>query len=187
VDTTDHWPAFYLAEARIPLVRGWFRQDDFPLAALLYRRISPTAYVRWLRKLGVAYVVLTRSPPDYSSRREAALVRSGRVGLSLVFATSKISIYAVPRARSIVTGPGHPKVLALRQSRLVVRVTRGGTYRVAVRWSPYWRASTGCLTRTSDGMVRLQTHAAATVRIAFDVDARSLFDAFAGTRRTCAS
>ena len=187
VDTTDHWPAFYLAEARIPLVRGWFRQDDFPLAALLYRRISPTAYVRWLRKLGVAYVVLTRTPPDYSSRREAALVRSGRVGLSLVFATSKISIYAVPRARSIVTGPGHPKVLALRQSRLVVRVTRGGTYRVAVRWSPYWRASTGCLTRTSDGMVRLQTHAAATVRIAFDVDARSLFDAFAGTRRTCAS
>jgi hypothetical protein len=41
--------------------------------------------------------------------------------------------------------------------------------------------------RTSDGLVRLQTRAAATVRIAFDVDARSLFDAFAGTPRKCAS
>ncbi|HKC77909.1 MAG TPA: hypothetical protein VKB70_05955, partial [Gaiellaceae bacterium] len=30
VDTVGHWPAFYLADANIPLARGWFRQDDFP-------------------------------------------------------------------------------------------------------------------------------------------------------------
>jgi hypothetical protein len=76
-------------------------------------------------------------------------------------------------------------VLALRESRLAVHVSRGGTYRIAVRWSPYWHASTGCLARSSDGMLRLQTRTSAIVRIAFDVDARSLFDAFAGTEPAC--
>ena len=70
------------ASPAFPLVRGWFRQDDFPSDALLYRPPhTRRCYQRWLRKLGVAYVVLTRSPPDYSSRGEAALVRSGRAEL----------------------------------------------------------------------------------------------------------
>jgi hypothetical protein len=187
VDTTQHWPAFYLAGDGIPIVRGWFRQDDFPLDALLYRRLRPTTYRRWLHELGVAYVVLTRSQPDYSSRREARLVRSGRAGLRRVFATREVSIYAVPAPRPIVTGPGRPRVLALRESGLLVRVTRGGTYRVAVRWSPYWHASPGCLTRTGRGMLRLRTDRAATVRMVFDVDARKLLDVFAGTARACVS
>jgi hypothetical protein len=185
VDTAEHWPAFYLAESAIPLVRGWFRQDDFPFDALLYRHLRPAAYRRWLRELGVAYVVLTRSPPDYSSRQEAALVRSGRAGLRRVWTSREISIYTVPQPRPIMTGPGRPTVLALRESLLLVRVTRAGTYRVAVRWSPYWHASTGCLARTRGGMVRLRTRAAATVRIVFDVNASSLLDAFAGDAPTC--
>jgi hypothetical protein len=187
VDTAEHWPAFYLAGDGIPLARGWYRQDDFPMDALLYRRLSPAAYRHWLRKLGVAYVVLTDALPDYSSRREARLVRSGRAGLHRVFATPEISIYAVPQPRPILTGPGRPTVLALRESQLTIRVTQGGAYRVAVRWSPYWHASTGCLARMRGGLVRLRTPAAATVRIRFDVSASSLFDAFAGTPRSCAS
>ncbi len=101
--------------------------------------------------------------------------------------TPEVSIYAVPRPQPIVTGPGRPTVLALRESRLLVRVSRGGTYRVAVRWSPYWHASTGCLARARGGMLELRSRTAATVQIAFDVDASSLFDALAGTRRTCPS
>src|SRR5262249_17388900 len=186
VDTSQHWPALYLARADIPLVRGWFRQDDRPVAGLLYRhRYTPSQYVAWLRHLGVQYVVLTNAPPDYSSRREARLVRSGEVGLRKVFASRAVSIYAVPRPRAIVTGPGRPEVLAFRESRLRVRVSRGGTYRVAVRWSPYWHASTGCLMRAPGGMLSLRTQTAATVRIAFDVDARTLFDAFADPAPTC--
>ncbi len=185
VDTSEHWPAFYLADAGIPLVRGWFRQDDYPFDGLLYRRFTAGQYIAWLRRLGVAYVVLTNAPPDYTSRREARLVRSGKTGLSRVFATRHVSIYAVPRPQPIVTGPGAPQVMALRESRLVIRVTQGGTYRVAIRWSPYWHASTGCVTRTRHGMLRLETPAAATVRLAFDVDASSLFDAFAGAAPKC--
>jgi hypothetical protein len=185
VDTAEHWPAFYLAESGIPLVRGWFRQDDFPFNALLYRHFTASAYRRWLRSLGAAYVVLARSPPDYSSRQEAALVRSGRSGLRRVWTSREITIYAVPQPRRILTGPGQPTLLALRESRLLVRVTRAGTYRLAVHWSPYWRASTGCLAPTRDGMLRLRTRAAATVQIVFDVDARSLLDTFAGVVATC--
>ncbi len=187
VDTTLHWPAFYLAEAGIPLVRGWFRQDDYPFDGLLYRRFTTRQYLAWLRRLGVAYVVLTNAPPDYTSRREARLVRGGETGMRRVFATRHVSIYAVPRPQQILTGPGAPKVLALRESRLLVRVTRGGTYRVAVRWSPYWHASTGCLARTAHGMLSLRTRAAGTVRIAFNVSATGLFDAFAGATPRCPS
>jgi hypothetical protein len=185
VDTTEHWPAFYLANAGIPLARGWFRQDDFPLDALLYRRLSPAAYLRWLRELGVAYVVLTRSPPDYSSRREARLVRSGRAGLKLVFSTRTISIYAVPRPQQFITGPDRPTVLSLTREALVVRISQPGKYKIATRWSPYWNASTGCLTRSANGLLLLRTREAATVRIEFDVDTRTLLGAIAGTAPTC--
>jgi hypothetical protein len=187
VDTAEHWPAFYLAESGIPIVRGWFRQDDFPFDALLYRHLRPAAYRRWLRELGVAYVVLTRSPSDYSSRQEAALLRSGHTRLRQVWASREVAIYTVPRPRTIVTGPGRPTVLALRESHLVVRVTRGGTYRVAVHWSSYWHASTGCIARTPNGFLQLRTRRAATVRIAFDVGPSSLLDAFAGSSPTCPS
>src|SRR4249920_1601958 len=59
VDTTGHWPAVYLARAGIPLTRGWYRQNDFPVNQLLYRQghLGRMAYVGWLRSLGVRYVV----------------------------------------------------------------------------------------------------------------------------------
>jgi hypothetical protein len=186
VDTSQHWPAFYLAQANIPLVRGWFRQDDYPFDELLYkRRLTATEYVAWLHRLGVEYVVLTKAPPDYTSRREARLVRSGQTGLTPVFEGRYVSVYAVPRPRAIVTGPGSPSVVALRESRLVIRVSEPGTYRVAVRWSPYWRASTGCLDRTDHGMLQLRTRTAGTVRIGFDVDAQSLIHAIADATPRC--
>jgi len=185
VDTAEHWPAFYLAGHGIPLVRGWFRQDDFPLDALLYRRLTPAAYLRWLHRLGVAYVVLSDGPPDYSARREARLVRSGRAGLRRVFATAAVSIYRVPHPQPLVTGPGRPVLLALTRESLLLRVSRGGSYRIAVHWSPYWRASSGCLARTPDGLLRLRTRDAATVRIVFDVDPLGLLRAFAGSAPSC--
>jgi hypothetical protein len=162
VDTTEHWPAYYLPESGIPIVRGWFRQDDFPANALLYRRFGAGEYVRWLRSLGVAYVVLTDAPPDHSSRREAQIVP---FALRKVFEAPHISIYAVPHASPIVAAPA--RIVALGTSSVVVRVPHAGAYRIAVHWSPYWHASAGSLSRTSDGMIELRTDTAATVRIDF--------------------
>ena len=185
VDTASHWPAVYLAEAGIPIARGWFRQDDFPQNAVLYSKLGARAYLGWLRRLGVGYVVLANAPPDYSARHEAALVRSGRAGLRPVFSTKTLTIYAVPRPRPIVTGPRSPLLLSLTQQRIRVTLRQRGTYRIAVRWSHYWHASTGCLVRGRDGMLQLQTATAATVRIAFDVTMSGLLDAFVGNRPSC--
>ena len=185
VDTTGHWGTVYLADANIPLARGWFRQDDFPQNEVLYGKLGPRAYLSWLHGLGVGYVVLARAPLDYSSRAEAALVRSGRAGLAPVYDDGTIAIYRVPDFRPIVTGPGKPRVEAMTQTRIVVGVTRGGTYRIAVRWSPYWRASDGCLSKGADGMLRLRTLHSRVARIRFVVSADSAFDTLAGQRPTC--
>jgi hypothetical protein len=185
VDTAGHWPAVYLADAGIPIARGWFRQDDFPQNAVLYTKLGPRTYLRWLRSLGVRYVVLADAPSDYSSRAEKKLLRSGRSGLTPVFYTHSLTIYAVPHPRSIVTGPGHPVVTSLTGSHLKLVVYRGGTYRIAVRWSPYWRTSKGCLTAGKDGMMRLRTLGPQKVGLMFRVDAIHALDTLAGETPEC--
>ena len=136
VDTTGHWGAVYLPKAGIPLARGWFRQDDFPENQLLYSTLGPRAYTRWLRSLGVRYVVLTSAPVDYSARGEDAVVRGGHAPLRPVFATSELTVFELEGARPIVTGPGTAQVLRLTQSHVVLRLERPGAYRVAIRYSP---------------------------------------------------
>jgi hypothetical protein len=185
VDTVGHWPAFYLAKANIPLARGWFRQDDFPQNSVLYSKLGPSAYLRWLHSLGVGYVVLTKAPPDYSSVAEAKLVRGGRVGLVPVFRTPRLTIYRVPDARSIVTGAAAAAVVRMRDANITLALTHRGTYRVAVRWSPYWRASHGCLSQGPHGMLRLTTPKPRLVRLSFVVSADSALDTLTGARQSC--
>ncbi len=129
--------------------------------------------------------MLSSAPPDYSARAEAALIESGRAGLRPVFFTSKLTIFEVPKPRSIVTGPGKPRLVMLTQERIGVAVHRGGDYRIAVRYSPYWRASDGCLREGKDQMLRLQTRAARHVTIVFQVNADNALDELTGTQRHC--
>ena len=185
VDTVAHWPAVYLADAGIPIARGWFRQDDFPQNEVLYGKLGAHAYLRWLHGLGIRYVVLSDASPDYSAQAEAKLLRSGRAGLRPVFRTQSLTIFAVPHPRAIVTGPAHPELTSLTGSRMQVVLHRGGRYRIAVRWSPYWRASTGCLTGGKDGMLRLTTRRPQTVGLVFQVDAAHALEQLAGERPEC--
>jgi len=185
VDTRGHWPAVYLADAGIPLARGWFRQDDFPQNAVLYGKPGPKTYLRWLRGLGVKYVVLSSAPPDYSARAEAALVSSGRAGLVPVMATQTLTIYEVPSPTPILTGPGFPRLDSLTEARMDLFVTQAGRYRIAVRWSPYWAASAGCITEGKDGMIRLTTRGATVVRLDFQVNAERALDELTGITPRC--
>ncbi len=185
VDTLGHWPAVYLARIGIPLARGWFRQDDFPQNALLYSKLGPRAYTVWLRSLGVRYVVLTNAPPDYSSRGEAALLRSGRTSFPIVFRTPTTTIYEVPHASPILTGPGAASVRALSEARVGLRVDSAGSYRLAIRWSPYWKASSGCLTKRPDGMIGLKAKRAGAVSLTFDVNASRALAAVTGASPDC--
>lgn len=180
VDTEHHWAAAYLPLVGIPLARGWFRQDDFPQNETLYAPLTPDGYRRWLQSLGVAYVVLTDVAPDYSARAPAALLRGGHSGLRLAFTSPHLKIFRLPSARPIVTGPGDAQVLAFGRERIVVRVTRPGIYRVAVKSSPYWQTSAGCLRRGPDDMLRLSVRHPGTIRITFGVTLSRVLDAAAG-------
>jgi hypothetical protein len=60
-----------------------------------------------------------------------------------------------------------------------------GTLRIAVKYSPYWHASKGCLTEGKDGMLRLTNLRARVVTIVFDVSASRALRTLAGERPDC--
>jgi hypothetical protein len=178
VDTTGHWAARYLPGAGIPLARGWHRQDDFPANEVLYGRLGRHTYLAWLHSLAVRYVVLTDAAPDYSSRAEAALLESGRSGLRPVFHASHLTIYEVPSAQPLVTGPGPSRVTKLTERKISIVVAQPGSYRIAVRYSPYWQTSHGCIDKGQDEMLRLNATRAGSVVLNFDFEASRLLQPF---------
>lgn len=183
VDTVDHWPAARLAEAGIPLVRGWFRQDDFPANALLYRSgpLRPREYLRWLRAQGAGYVVLSAAPPDFSSRAEAALLRSGRSGLTKVFSDGHLSIYRVPLPRPILEGPNSPQVLRMGTTSVVLSLKSAGDYRLRIHYDPYWEPSSGCVSRSGDGMTLVTVSSGRLVLLAQRVDVGRVISVITGS------
>jgi hypothetical protein len=180
VDTSSHWPATYFPQAGIPLVRGWFRQDDFPQNALLYHPLSSSDYRTWLHSLGVKYVVLSDAPPDHSSVGETNLLTGGTSGLPMVLRTGHLSIYGVPDAQPIVTGPGSPRVSQFNPAGLVINLDQPGTFRIAVRWSPYWQASDGCLGQGPDGMMLVTTNRTGAMDLDFNINPTAALHAFTG-------
>jgi hypothetical protein len=183
VDTANHWAALYLPQAGIPLARGWFRQDDYPQNEILYGDLTARSYLGWLHGLGVRYVILTDAPSDYSSRDEAALIRSGRSGLKEVFRSPDLTIYEVPRPRSMLTGPGNPRVLALSTASVRLGLSDSGHYRLAFHYSPYLRAAGVCLSKRADGMTEVVAHHGVVTAVTFDFDPGRALDVLAGTEQ----
>lgn len=181
VDTSEHWAAAYLPDAGIPIVRGWYRQNDYPQNEILYDpHLSGSAYRAWLRGLGVRYVVLSDAPPDYSSKIESQLLRSGQSGLRLVYRDPHVRIFELPHASPIVTGRADASVMWMWPTRMVLYVQRAGDYHVKVRWSPYWNASEGCVSRAADGDVSLSTPHAGFVTLAVSVGVRTGLETLTG-------
>jgi hypothetical protein len=181
IDTVGHWPALHLARAGIPLARGWFRQDDFPQNALLYRPLTHASYIGWLRTMAVRYVVLPDASLDYTAKGEAALLRSGRAGLRVALRTRHLTIFEVPRPRPIVTGPGRARMVSLTENGAVLAVARAGTYRVAIRYTPYWGVSPGCAREARDGMTRVAVPRAGRVSLVVRWTPERALDVVAGT------
>ena len=63
--------------------------------------------------------------------------------------------YEVPSPQPLIRGPGKARVLALDETHVSLRIPEPGTYRVAISYSPYWHASTGCLAPRPDGTMEL--------------------------------
>ncbi|MBA3843214.1 MAG: hypothetical protein H0X39_11495 [Actinobacteria bacterium] len=189
VDTAEHWPAAYLPDAGIPIVRGWYRQNDFPQNELLYdKNLGEHTYQAWLHALGVQFVVITDAPPDYSARAEATLVRSGRAGLERVFHSAHVDIYRLSGASPIITGAGDANIFWMYPTRMVFSVSKPGRYRVKVRWSPYWQTSQGCVWRGTDGGLRVQAYQPGLIDLHLSVSVSSGLQALAGRspQRVCA-
>jgi hypothetical protein len=184
IDTVGHWPAMFLPDSDIQIVRGWYRQNDFPTNALLYGRYGPDAYRRWLRSVGVKYVVLSDAPPDYSSRAEAALVRRGAYWLRPVFRAPHITIYEVGDATPLITGPSPASVREVLPTRMFLEVAAPGDYRLAVRFSPYWRTFQGCVAPTKDGMTRVTAFRAGVVDLDFKVNVHRGLEVLTGIEPT---
>jgi hypothetical protein len=102
---------------------------------------------------------------------EAELLKSGRAGLTVVFASPHATVYAVPGPHPLVTGPGRARVLALDETHARLLLPRPGTYRLAIKYSPYWRTSAGCLDPEPDGMTRISLSRSGVVELAFTVTA----------------
>src|SRR5581483_460864 len=113
------------------------------------------------------------------------LLRSGASGLVEVFRQAAVTVYEVPHARPLLTGPARARVLLLAEAKIVVEVAGRGRYRLAVRYSPYWRASPGCVTQTKDGMVSLVERHAGVAVLTFHLDPARALDALAGEAADC--
>jgi hypothetical protein len=191
VATEGHWEAFYLAKRGIALARGWFRQDDFPQNRVLYRpSLSAAQYQRWLRSVGVRYVLLPQAPLDYSSAAEATLLRSGRSGLRPVARLPHWTVYELPRPTPILTAnepaPG-TSVLSMTDSRIRLQLPAAGAYDLRLRYSPYWTSDlTGaCLTATPSGMTHVTVPAPGALTLEFEPTLDSMAAAAASQSSTC--
>jgi hypothetical protein len=204
VATWGHWESYHLAQQDIPLTRGWFRQDDFPINAPLYDgALDVASYRAWLASLGVEYVVLPRDELDYSSRTEAALIPQARRDGVLVFqwGDANNDIYAVSDPTPLLTreyglpsdmipAGDRPAVLRFRATELSLWLPGPGVYDLRVRYTPFWQVSDPsaiCAAPTSaPAMTRLVASRGGPVNVKFDVTlARSASEALGASPPTC--
>jgi hypothetical protein len=163
VPTGDHWEAYWLPHAGHPIARGWYRQLDIAQNPLFYEEtLDPGAYRDWLAAHGVRYVFLPETQLGrMGEEREAELLRSGAAGLREVARAGDVTIYEVPDARPMLTGPGEARLTALEHDRVEGEVGAPGTYRLALRWTPTWRVEAGdvCVREAGDGMTQVVARA----------------------------
>lgn len=142
--TRGHWESYWVA-SQLPLARGWERQLDIHDNPEFYGdgggrdapALSAAAYHRWLQRNAVAYVAVAAAPPDYSSRREVALIDRGLPYLRLLRRLPNWRVYAVVHPTPVVSGAA--RLTGMGQSTLLLNVRRTGSAVVRVRYSPYWQ------------------------------------------------
>ncbi len=189
VATADNWEAFYLARRGVPLARGWFRQDDFPANAVLYGPLTARSYASWLRRTGVHYVFLPDDPLDYSAGNEAKLLRSGESGLREVAQVGGWTVFELPKPTPIATPADGISIISLTSDAVTLRVERPGTYRLRLRYTPYWSVEQGyaCATPREPWGTDLRVTSPGIVRLSFDVRLGTFVGAVLGSDGGCGS
>jgi hypothetical protein len=160
--TRNHWEAARLA-TEVPLARGWERQLDQKVNPIFYddRRFTTERYQWWLTRNAVRWVALPAAPLDYSATSEARLLRSDPAFLRLAYSTPEWKIWEVKDAsppasdgaRVVAAGPEGFDVVT--DHRTVVRQ----------RYTPYWRATGGCVRRAPGGWTEVDPNGPARVEV----------------------
>jgi hypothetical protein len=187
VATADHWEAYYLARRGVPLARGWFRQDDFPENAPLYRStLTPQRYLAWMRRMAVRYVMLPDDPLDYSAQAEAKLLRT-RSPLAVKARYAGWTIYELSGATPIATPAAGISVRSLTSDAIVLRVLRPGRYHLRLRYTPYWRVVKGraCASPRQPWGTELRVTRPGLVRMRFSVSLGRVVGAVLGDDGGC--
>jgi hypothetical protein len=176
VPTGDHWDAYWIPHAGFPIARGWYRQLDYAENRLFYEgELRPAEYRAWLRRLAVRYVLLPDTQLGRSGEEiEAALLRSGASGLHIVLKTADWTIYEVPDPQPLLVGPGDAVITTWGHDAVAGSVTAPGIYRLAIRFTGYWRVARGalCAARAQDGLTELRFVRAGTFRLEIAFTAR---------------
>jgi hypothetical protein len=146
VPTAEHWEAYWIPKSGFPLARGWYRQlDTADNPALYENHLGASAYRRWLRSNAVRYVLLsTTAPLDWEGGpEEARVLRSPSSGLKPVFRSRNWTIYELPHATPLLTGPASPVVTSFGHTAIRGRVFAAGRYLLRAHYSPYLRLQGG--------------------------------------------
>jgi hypothetical protein len=160
VPTAEHWEAYWLPKSGFALARGWYRQLDAVDNSVLYaKHLGPAQYREWLRSKAVKYVLLSRTAPlgwD-GVHQEVDVLRSPRSGLKVVFQTKNWTIFELPHATPLLTGPAHPIVTVFGHTVIRGRVFAPGSYLLRAHYNPYWRLKgDGCVSPGPDKMTILR-------------------------------
>ena len=159
VPTAEHWEAYWIPRAGFPLARGWYRQLDVADNPALYTNdLDASAYRHWLRSDAVRYVLVSKTAPlDWDGGpEEARVVRSPGSGLNVVFRSRNWTIYELPHATPLLTGPANPIVTSFGHTAIHGRVFAAGRYLLRNHYSPYLRLQgSGCVSQGPNKMTYL--------------------------------
>jgi hypothetical protein len=177
VPTVDHWEAYWIPRAGFPLARGWYRQIDIAQNPLFYREpLRAAAYREWLRSRAVRYVLLPHTGLGrMGEEREAKLLSAGVAGLTPVLRSPTATVYELRRPLPILSGPGPAGLTLLDHERVAGELAQPGRYRLAVRWTPWWRVEEGavCVEQAADGMTMVIARAAGAFELGVGIPGRA--------------
>ncbi|MDQ1706753.1 MAG: hypothetical protein QOF18_3119 [Frankiaceae bacterium] len=182
--TNARWESDYLA-TKISLARGWERQVDLGHNSVLYDdQLTAGAYHDWLLATGVRWVALPDVKLDASETGEKALLTGPTPSyLRPAWHDAHWKLWEVRDARSLVSGPA--TLVRLGVSTIDLQASAAGTAIVLVRWTRFWRVTTGdaCVAPTADGWTQVQMTAPGPITLTANVGLGSLTGA--GQKGSC--
>ena len=177
--TRMHWESVHVAR-RYPLARGWQAQLDGKYNPLFRqgRRLTSERYRHWLNVNGVRYVALPEVPLDPAAEQEAKLIEQGLPFLKLVYSDRQWRVFEVRDARGLTRTGSGAHVRRIGPTSFTLAARRAGPVLVRVRFTPYWRVTSGdaCVERAPDDWTLVRARRPGTIRVAAKFDPVRIVD-----------